>query len=110
MNSIISSKEETIGNFKKNHLVNEKDLKKEISSIKEPNPKNNKSESLNFNDITDNLSSKKEFIENYNILKNHKYKFFDSDNSVIIGVLGNGNKGKSFLLHKLSDIKLKNEN
>ena len=72
-------------------------------------PKYDGEDPLKFYDIIVDINSIKEFIKGWNILKNDRglncLEAID-ENSIKIGVVGNGNKGKSFILSKISDIEL----
>ena len=109
MNLIISSNEETLEKLKKLNLVSKIDLKKGGSLIEELMPKYDEADHLEFYDIIVDINSIKGFVIGWDVLKNNKgAKYFDSteDYSVKIGVVGNGNKGKSYILSKISDIEL----
>ena len=90
-----------------------KELKEEINKLKkeEEIKENTKAKSEDFYDIIIDINSIKHVnIEgwkiNYNKKGLKKYNDYKNDELVTIGVLGNNNKGKSFLLSKISKIKL----
>ena len=64
---------------------------------------------LDFYDIIVDINSIKSIKNGWDIKMNERGKKFyknDNDDCVKIGVIGNGNKGKSFLLSKISEIDL----
>ena len=86
-----------LSTYKKNisHVI--RDQKEEIDAI-------------NFYDVIVSISSIRDIIKGWNIKINkkinEKYKEGIKEKVLKIGVIGNSNKGKSFILSKLSKIKL----
>ena len=108
-NIIISSNEETLKNLKKYDLVKSIDLNKGIPSLSEFMPKYDGKDPLKFYDIIVDINSIKGFVDGWSILKNEKGSIMlksPDENSIKIGVVGNGNKGKSFILSRISDLEL----
>ena len=67
-------------------------------------------DSINFYDVIVSIQSIKDIINGWNIKKSKRfednYQKFINDKVLKIGIIGNANKGKSFLLSKLSKITL----
>lgn len=107
LNSAINSSEVTLNKLKRQDLIKpiflkNKDQRDFIPQYDDKNP-------LDFYDIIADINSIKEITNGWKILMNEKgkEKFQKKDETAIkIGVIGNGNKGKSFLLSKISDIPL----
>lgn len=109
LNLIISSNKEILGKLKNLNLVSKIDLNKGGSLIEELMPKYDKADHLEFYDIIVDINSIKGFVIGWDVLKSKKgEEYFNSteEYSVKIGVVGNGNKGKSYILSKISDIEL----
>jgi len=105
----ISSNDEKLEQLIRYKLINRIDLKNSKSIIEEFMPKYDGEDPLKFYDIIVDINSIKEFVNGWNILKNDRGSQFLKKveaNSIKIGVVGNGNKGKSFILSKISDIEL----
>ena len=106
---MISSNKSTLKNLRQYKLIKEVDMSNTISVNEEFIPKYDGQDPLKFYDIIVDISSIKEFVNGWNILKNkigiENLKQTD-ESSIKIGVVGNGNKGKSFILSKISDIEL----
>ena len=106
---MISSNKSTLKNLRQYKLIKEVDMSNTISVNEEFIPKYDGQDPLKFYDIIVDISSIKEFVNGWKILKNkigiENLKQTD-ENSIKIGVVGNGNKGKSFILSKISDIEL----
>ena len=104
---ILSSNEDLLKNLKKYDIVKTINLNKGTSS--EFMPKYDGKDPLKFYDIIVDINSIKGILTGWDILKNkkgsNKLKHLD-ENSIKIGVVGNGNKGKSFILSRISDIEL----
>ena len=94
------------------YLKNEnKRLKDELNKMKEEiNIKELKTniDAINFYDVIVNIQPIKDIIKGWNIKvsKNKKYEDMIKDKVLKIGVIGNSNKGKSFVLYKISKIPL----
>ena len=100
--------------------INIEQLKKTIEELKEENNKLKKLEELkyhndpkfeDFYDIVININSIKNVgSEGWAIKFNKngldKYNKYKDDNLITMGILGNNNKGKSFILSRISKIKL----
>ena len=72
-------------------------------------PKYDDEDPLNFYDIIVDINSIKGILNGWDILMNDRGKELldkSNENDIKIGVIGNGNKGKSFILSKISDIDL----
>ena len=71
---------------------------------------NKKDEFEDFYDIIVDINSIKDITKGWKIKKSKRakenYEKFKSDSLIKIGVIGNANKGKSFLLSRISKIKL----
>ena len=106
---MISSNKSTLKNLRQYKLIKEVDMSNTISVNEEFIPKYDGQDPLKFYDIIVDISSIKEFVNGWKILKNkigiENLKQTD-ESSIKIGVVGNGNKGKSFILSKISDIEL----
>ena len=106
---IISSNEETLEQLAKNKIISRIELRTAKTANEDFMPKYDGEDPLKFYDIIVDINSIKEFIKGWNILKNDRgLKCLEDidENSIKIGVVGNGNKGKSFILSKISDIEL----
>ena len=104
---LINTNEETLAKLKRQDLV--KIIELEKPSIDDLIPKYDDKDPLNFYDIIVDINSIKEIVNGWKILMNKrgKEKFKEVEETAIkIGVIGNGNKGKSFLLSKISKIEL----
>ena len=91
-----------------------KKLKKEIDILKKTNELNNynKAKLEKFYDIVIDINSVKRLnTDGWKVKFTkrglNKYKQYKDKKLITIGVIGNNNKGKSFLLSKLSKIKKK---
>ena len=105
----ISSNDETLEKLKKNNLLKITEIDNSKSAIEEFLPKYVGKDPLKFYDIIVDINSIKEFVNGWGVMKNDKgvnYLKNVDENSIKIGVVGNGNKGKSFILSKISDIEL----
>ena len=105
----ISSNDEILEILKKNNLLKIREIGNSKSAIEEFMPKYDGKDPLKFYDIIVDINSIKEFVNGWNIMKNDKglnYLNNVDETSIKIGVVGNGNKGKSFILSKISDIEL----
>ena len=72
-------------------------------------PKYDDEDQLKFYDIIVDIKSIKEIINGWDILMNDKGKKCfkeNNENGIKIGAIGNGNKGKSFILSNISGIDL----
>ena len=71
---------------------------------------NKETDSINFYDVIVGIKSVKDISEGWDIKMNdkskQKYEEFKKKEVIKIGVIGNANKGKSFLLSKISKIEL----
>ena len=98
----------------------EMNLKKKIEKLEYENEKlreeinGRESENQNFIDFYDiivDIKSMKGISQGWEIKMNEyakqKYEEFKKENAIKIGVIGNANKGKSFLLSKISKISLR---
>ena len=106
---IISSNDEKLEQLAKNKIISRPELRNAKSVNEDFLPKYDGEDPLKFYDIIVDINSIKEFINGWNILKNDRgLKCLKdiNENSIKIGVVGNGNKGKSFILSKISDIEL----
>ena len=118
-NFLLSSKKDIISYFQniisqKNKEIEQKNkriskLEKTISQnvlLKQPSNK----EQIKFYDIIVHIDSVKDINEGWNIEMNEKgkknYDDFKNKNILKLGVIGNANKGKSYLLSKISKIDL----
>ena len=116
---LLSSKKDIISYFQniisqKNKEIEQKNkrintLEKTISGnilLKQPNYK----EEINIYDIIVHIDSIKDINKGWEIEMNEKgkqsYENYKNENILKIGVIGNANKGKSFLLSKISKINL----
>ena len=109
LNLILSSSPEKISELIKYNLISKVEINNQKSIIDEFMPKYDGQDPLNFYDIIVDINSIKKFDKGWNIYKSKKkikMSQFIEENSIKIGVVGNGNKGKSFLLSKISDIDL----
>jgi len=72
------------------------------------NEKNNKIKFLDFYDVIVHVNSIKEINKGWKIEinPNKNYEKYKNEKVIKIGVIGNSNKGKSFLLSKISKINL----
>ncbi len=107
LNVAINSSEITLHKLKRNNLIKKVEIKENVN--KDLIPQYDDKNPLDFYDIIADINSIKEIVDGWEILMNEngKEKFNKiEDNSVKIGVIGNGNKGKSFLLSKISDFDL----
>ena len=81
-----------------------------INNDKENNELFNKKKSYDFYDIIINIKSIKDINKGWKIKMNERgennYKLYKNKEIIKIGVIGNANKGKSFILSKLSKINL----
>ena len=81
-----------------------------INNDKENNELFNKKKSYDFYDIIINIKSIKDINKGWEIKMNERgennYKLYKNKEIIKIGVIGNANKGKSFILSKLSKIVL----
>ena len=81
-----------------------------INNDKENNELFNKKKSYDFYDIIINIKSIKDINKGWEIKMNERgennYKLYKNKEIIKIGVIGNANKGKSFILSKLSKINL----
>ena len=105
----ISSSNEKVEQLAKFKIINKIDMKNTKSTIDEFMPKYDGIDPLKFYDIIVDINSIKEFVNGWNIMYNNRgfqYLKKAETNSIKIGVVGNGNKGKSFILSKISDIEL----
>ena len=107
----IKEKEKTIFNL--NEKIKENDNEKKQKSINDNFeaflPKYDDSDPLKFYDIIININSIKDIVKGWPFQMNQKGNemYMKNNNKAIkIGVIGNGNKGKSFLLSQISDIEL----
>ena len=67
----------------------------------------NKEQFMNFYDVIVNIKSIKDINKGWPIkLNRDNYENYKNEKTIKIGVIGNSNKGKSFLLSKISKIKL----
>jgi len=108
-NLILSSNEEKISQLAKYNLISKVEINNQKSIIEEFMPKYDQEDPLNFYDIIVDINSIKKFNKGWTIYKSKNkgnISQFLEENSIKIGVVGNGNKGKSFLLSKISDIDL----
>ena len=118
---IINEKEKKIEDMEKTLDAILNNNKNETCRGDEPinnNPKNNiiinqyndNIKSEEFYDIIINIKSIKEMIKGWEIkmtkIGQLRFEEYKNKKALIIGVLGNSNKGKSFLLSKISKIKL----
>lgn len=76
---------------------------------KEKEKTNKEANFMNFYDVIVDIKSVKDISKGWEIKMNEntkqKYEEFKKDKVIKIGVIGNANKGKSFLLSKISKIK-----
>ena len=89
-------------------LIIEKEL---LTKKQKENEKTNKNANfINFYDVIVDINSVKDISEGWEIKMNEKamqkYEEFKKEEVIKIGVIGNANKGKSFLLSKISKIPL----
>ena len=72
--------------------------------------RNEKIDTINFYDVIINIKSIKSIKDGWKIKMSKRaeenYKSFQEDKVIKIGVIGNSNKGKSFILSKISKIEL----
>ena len=67
----------------------------------------NKEQFMNFYDVIVNIKSIKDINKGWSIkLNKDNYENYKNEKTIKIGVIGNSNKGKSFLLSKISKISL----
>ena len=81
-----------------------------VDLIKEPKEEKEVREAIKFYDVIVSIKSIKDIIKGWNITLSEEfeknYKNNVSERILKIGVIGNSNKGKSFILSKLSKINL----
>ena len=82
----------------------------ETNKIYSKSKLNKDTDFLDFYDVIINIKSIKDIIEGWEIKMSKRaeenYETFKNDKIIKIGVIGNSNKGKSFLLSKISKINL----
>ena len=112
LESIIS---EIINNIDKNRMTYEKELESKINEMKNYIRFRQHKDNIKFEDFYDliiNINSIKEMNTGWDIKMNEKGKLrfeeYKKEDALIIGIIGNSNKGKSFLLSKISKINLPN--
>ena len=101
------SDDKVLANLKNNRLINRITL--EEANVTDLMPKYDDEDPLKFYDIIVDINSIKGIINGWDILMNDRGKELldkSNENDIKIGVIGNGNKGKSFILSKISDIDL----
>ena len=96
----------------KNIKINNRNLNQKCYIIKRPYNNKiipqikkdfNKAELINFYDVIVNINSLKDINKGWPIkLNNDNYKKYKNEKPIIIGLIGNSNKGKSFLVSKIS--------
>jgi len=114
-----ASKKKIISSLKKKIKKKNKeidDLKKEIERLKKTTKdkvvleEQNNTNPKDFYDVIAHIDSIKDINKGWEIEMNEigekNYKNFKSENILKIGVIGNANKGKSFLLSKISKMNL----
>ena len=112
LESIIS---EIINNIDKNRMIYEKELESKINEMKNYIRFRQHKDNIKFEDFYDliiNINSIKEMNTGWDIKMNEKgksrFEEYKKEDALIIGIIGNSNKGKSFLLSKISKINLPN--
>ena len=118
-NLLLSSKDDLICNYQNRISKLNKEIeqyKKEIKKYEEilskyiliPKPINGPK--LNFYDVIVHINSVKDINKGWKIEMNEKgkrnYEKYKNENILKLGVIGNANKGKSYILSKISKIKL----
>ena len=96
----------------KNIKINNRNLNQKCYIIKRPYNNKiipqikkdfNKAQLINFYDVIVNINSLKDINKGWPIkLNNDNYKKYKNEKPIIIGLIGNSNKGKSFLVSKIS--------
>jgi HSP20 family molecular chaperone IbpA/uncharacterized protein YerC len=103
----IVNKNKEINDLKKYIKNYEKDMKN-VVLIRQPNYKN--LNFMNFYDVIVDINSIKDISKGWEIKMNpngkQNYEKFKKEKILRVGVIGNANKGKSFLLSKISKIDL----
>ena len=106
---------EIINNIDKNRMIYEKELESKINEMKNYIRFRQHKDNIKFEDFYDliiNINSIKEMNTGWDIKMNEKGKLrfeeYKKEDALIIGIIGNSNKGKSFLLSKISKINLPN--
>ena len=116
-NKEINELKQKIENIEKQEIDHEKQIEKltheneELTERKKENEKTNKEANfIDFYDVIVDIKSVKDISEGWEIKMNEnarqKYEEFKKEEVIKIGVIGNANKGKSFLLSKISKIPL----
>ena len=107
--------EELINNIDKNRNIFDEEIKTMTIEMKKFAKFSQSKENIKFEDFYDliiNIKSIKEINNGWDIKMNEKGKLrfedYKNKSALIIGVIGNTNKGKSFLLSKISKINLPN--
>ena len=106
---------EIINNIDKNRMIYEKELESKINEMKNYIRFRQHKDNIKFEDFYDliiNINSIKEMNTGWDIKMNEKgksrFEEYKKEDALIIGIIGNSNKGKSFLLSKISKINLPN--
>ena len=106
---------EIINNIDKNRMTYEKELESKINEMKNYIRFRQHKDNIKFEDFYDliiNINSIKEMNTGWDIKMNEKgksrFEEYKKEDALIIGIIGNSNKGKSFLLSKISKINLPN--
>ena len=116
-NQEINNLKSEIKNKEEQEMLHKKQIKEltdeneKLTEEKREREKTNKeADSINFYDVIVGIKSVKDISEGWEIKMNEnfkqKYEEFKKEKVIKIGVIGNANKGKSFLLSKISKIKL----
>ena len=116
-NKEINELKQKIENIEKKEIDKEKQIEKlthENEKLAEENLESEKTNKeanfIDFYDVIVDIKSVKDISEGWKIKMNEnarkKYEEFKKENVIKIGVIGNANKGKSFLLSKISKIPL----
>ena len=110
-----SINEELLNNIDKNRNIFEDELKSMSNEIEKYVKFRQSKENIKFEDFYDmiiNIKSIKEINKGWDIKMNEmgklRFEEYKNKKSLIIGIIGNSNKGKSFLLSKISKINLPN--
>ena len=84
----------------KSNIRKRQQINKIVTGIK---PVFNKAQLINFYDVIVNIKSIKDLNKGWFVkLNNDNYKKYKNEKTIIIGIIGNSNKGKTFLVSKIS--------